>query len=48
MRIDGLTVHDLLHKYANDPNAGGKAAVLEEMLLLELLIDSEHIRDQTI
>lgn len=26
--VDGLTVRDLLHKYLNDPNAGGKANFL--------------------
>lgn len=25
--VDGLTVRDLLHKYLNDPNAGGKAGI---------------------
>ncbi|EOX5448469.1 hypothetical protein ACPTEQ_003115, partial [Escherichia coli] len=36
--VDGLTVRDLLHKYLNDPNAGGKAGRTKRYVL-ELLMD---------
>ena len=38
--VDGLTVRDLLHKYLNDPNAGGKAGRTKRYVL-ELLMDSD-------
>lgn len=40
--VDGLTVRDLLHKYLNDPNAGGKAGRTKRYVL-ELLMDSDWI-----